>query len=200
MHAFQSREKKLEDQGAVKETSKKAKSASTAKAKAKAKAAVPKSKASAVPKGKAKAVPKGKAEAVPKGKAKAKALPALCDGLRVEESGGGGSQPAEGAETGREAMPAPAVGAGTDDAGGEEQPLHSVHVTNPSKPRRTYVTACRCSGEPGTKHRQQLVAEWSYARFGERHKDLGTAAAQYIRDHKLGWTKAREIMSLDQFH
>ena len=191
--AFQGREKgkrKLEDEGApVKETSKKARSASTAKAKAKAKAAVPKSKAM-----------KGKGKAVPKRKAKAKALPALCDGLRVEESGGGGSQPSGSAETGREAMHVPAVGAGADDAGGEEQPLHSVHVTNPSKPRRTYITACRCSGEPGTKHRQQLVAEWSYARFGERHKDLGTAAAQYIRDHKLGWTKAREIMSLDQFH
>eukprot|EP00438_Fugacium_kawagutii_P002875 Skav222169 [mRNA] locus=scaffold3048:183076:184233:+ [translate_table: standard] len=74
-----------------------------------------------------------------------------------------------------------------------EPALHKVRFTQASKPPRTYVQACGCGG-PGP-HKLRLIVEYSEKRDGPLHSKKAEAAKDYIVQHKLSYSQAREIRS-----
>lgn len=75
-----------------------------------------------------------------------------------------------------------------------EPALHNVRFTQASKPPRTYIQACACGG-PGP-HKLRLIVEYSDRRDGPLHLKKAEAAKEYIIQHKLSYSQAREIRTL----
>lgn len=94
--------------------------------------------------------------------------------------------------------PAAATGSSTASATADgecsERVVHSVRLTKAANPERTYITACQCDGS--SKHRMQLIVEYSLNRDGPNHLAKAQAAKEYIIQNGLTYSSARRIREL----